>query len=147
MENNFSPLEKTIAKILRKYPFLKEFVKEVYSRLMYFLHKKSMKLISDYDVYSIEKEGFESFFGYYDKSPDNGSGLVLVHLSENDTSKKPKNYKYIELDVYSLSEGKFLLDKPIVTRAYNWQQGSRLHWLDKEVLHFVLILKYLKAFY
>lgn len=132
MTNNFSSLEKNIAKTLRRHPFLKDFVKAVYARLMYFFHKKPMKLISDYDVYSIKKEGFESFFGYYDKSPDNGSGLVLVHLSENDTRKKPNKYKYIELDVYSLSEGKFLLNKPIVTKAYNWQQGSRLHWLNKD---------------
>ncbi|MCF6453903.1 glycosyl transferase [Vibrio sp. MMG022] len=131
MGSSFNPIEKKIAVFLRKYPFAKNFAKSIYSRLMYLVHKKNSPIISNFEVHCIEKSDYETFFGYYDKCPDNGNGLILVHLSKGDTSKKPRKFTEVELNVYDLNTQSFILEHPIQTSAFNWQQGSRAHWVNE----------------
>lgn len=128
--SNFSPLERTIAKTLSKFPWLKKTAKSIYGRLTYFLSKKTAKLICDNPVtlHKLEKEK-ETFFGYYDKSPSNLKGLVILHTTDQNTKKTPSTLP-INVQVFSKEYNKVIFE--LETSSYNWQQGSRLHWLSDE---------------
>ena len=126
--SSFNPTEVIIARALSKSPYLKKIIKYIYCRLVYIHHKKSRKVQSDYTLNSYDAE---TFFGYYDKSPTNKCGLILSHISNKPTSKSPSSEILIEVALFSpnLSEKKW----SVKTSAYNWQQGSRLHWLNDEL--------------
>lgn len=128
--SSFNPLERTIARLLSKAPFLKKLAKHVYSRLVYLPHQKHFTFQSDYVLNNHEADA-ESFFGYYDKSPANQAGLVLGHMSSIPTAYLPSCDNSIEVALFSPG----LVDKlwSAHTSSYNWQQGARLHWLNDEL--------------
>ncbi|WJW81228.1 hypothetical protein QU516_11330 [Moellerella wisconsensis] len=135
MSKNFNPIEVFLARLLSRFPTIKHRIKNIYSHLTYIIHKKKYKYKSDFKINSISKLNNETFFGYYDKHPDNGNGLVLVHCTNESTSKLPKYINNIELNVYSMKDNIFILENAISVQAFNWQQGCRAHWLDSE--HFI----------
>src|SRR5690606_2827407 len=80
---------------------------------------------------SVGEEGYETFFGYYDKSPVSQNGWVLCHASSHPTSRPPSARLPISVQVYDFNSGR--LSEPVLsieTSAYNWQQGARALWLD-----------------
>ncbi|EMB3084179.1 TPA: hypothetical protein RG646_RS16955 [Providencia rettgeri] len=133
MSKNYNSIEVFIARILSRFPSTKQKLKKIYSYFSYFFYKKKYKFKSKFEFLPILNEGYETFFGYYDKHPDNGNGLVLVHCSSHSTKLLPKDVNKIEINVFSINEKRFILDKPISTAAFNWQQGSRTHWLDSDL--------------
>ena len=128
---SFNTLEKTIAKYLSGFPRLKKYVKRLYQYFSYFIANPQNKCITDYIVKDYGTIGFASFFGYYDKCPLNNNGdLLLWHETDLDTRKPPSpNHplKIIVADIY----GKII--KVYKSKAYNWQQGSRLHWYNNNI--------------
>lgn len=128
--SSFNPIERAIARLLSKAPFLKKVAKTFYSRLVYIRHSKNYRYQTAFELKSFQFES-ESFFGYYDKSPNNNDGLVLAHLSKSATSGLPSVEHSVEVALFSpgLVEKIWSAD----TSTYNWQQGARLHWLDDEM--------------
>ena len=101
------------------YSISKIFVKDNYELL-----KKTGKLKPYYQKGS-------SFFGYYDSSPENSYGDVLCNITNCSTKKQPKEINSIEVGIFK--KGNFENpDFKFETRAFNWQQGARLMWLDNE---------------
>jgi len=78
-------------------------------------------------IKKISVNGRPSFFGYYDKYPER-NGRVLFHsIRDNDSEKLDIAIKDIETDKSLRILGN--------TCSFNWQQGSRLMWLnDNEVI-------------
>ncbi|MBN1649497.1 MAG: hypothetical protein JW874_15770 [Spirochaetales bacterium] len=71
----------------------------------------------------------ETFFGYYDKFPENRDGVIVFHAAAK-TSIHPSKITEIDIVIRS-GEG----EKVLQTRAFNWQQGSRLQWInDSEIV-------------
>lgn len=70
----------------------------------------------------------ETFFGYYDKVPVNRNGKALFHSTEIPTSKKPNNQVKIHVGIYDLRTKDFKMVAS--SNSYNWQQGTRLQWLN-----------------
>ncbi|GEB69748.1 hypothetical protein PCA01_04580 [Pseudoalteromonas carrageenovora] len=116
-------------------PFIKQKIKKFYSNIQFYINKKKYNVKTVDPVSIINSEGAETFFGYYDKTPDNGLGLVLVYSTKESTKLKPKEVEEIFLDVYSLENKEYILPEKINVKAFNWQQGSRAHWLDSD--HFI----------
>lgn len=127
--SSFNPIERAIASILSRAPFIKKVAKYLYSRLVFIINRGADKKICDIDVSLFSDEVKETFFGYYDKSPSNSAGLVLYNSTENDTATLP-TIKPIAIKVYSKKERKVLFE--VTTSAYNWQQGARAHWLSND---------------
>lgn len=127
--SEFNTVERYIARILHKFPKLKGFSKSIYARLMFFKHKKNFKIKSTIEPVPYQIKGSSSFFGYYDKSPENGNGLVLAFITSRSTSLMPEPKRDIELAVFD--GGEPILKLPLST--YNWQQGSRAHWLSDDL--------------
>lgn len=67
------------------------------------------------------------FFGYYDKSPWNASGSLLLSHEVQFNDRPPTAYDPALVGVVRLSQGNRF--EPLVkTYAWNWQQGSMLRW-------------------
>jgi hypothetical protein len=123
-----------VKKNIRSYPKVYLCISFVYSRLHRFFGLIWFKNIdSSIDIESIGSDGFESFKGYYDVSPENSDGLIFVYQTKDDTARDPHHYDHIAICIYESSD----LRRPICsrsTRAFNWQQGSRAYWIDNRRL-------------
>ncbi|MEZ9976645.1 glycosyl transferase [Vibrio breoganii] len=128
MSDSYSQLERTIARVLARAPFIKQFAKNTYSRLMYLKHKKAYDFKSELEVEKVVQDtSNETFFGYFDKSPVSSLGYTLFHKTAIPTTKLPTEKATVQVCVCDdLGELVFEND----TSAYNWQQGARAHWLD-----------------
>ncbi len=133
MGNSYNPLERTIARVLSKTPLIKKVIKHVYSKLVYLKSKKSYQFKSNFTIIEVGSSiDREKFFGYYDKSPSAACGLTIVHQTEQRTDQLPDSNCEIEISILDGNDNKLL---GVGTRSFNWQQGSRTHWLDEE--HFI----------
>lgn len=135
MSNQYNKYERLFSKYLSKSPFIKSLIKEIYSRISYFLNKPTDRYISDKEINSILPDKRSSFFGYYDKSPVNSSGLILVHSTDFDTRKKPNSSENITISVITPENIKKKISD-FTSSAFNWQQGSRAQWVtDDEFIY------------
>src|SRR5690606_11887206 len=96
-------------------------------------NRKTYRYKVDGGLASISLPEEETFFGYYDKSPTSTSGFLLCHASKLSTAELPSAEEKIDICLFSPA-GDLVLRVP--TSAYNWQQGSRTHWLDDELFIF-----------
>lgn len=68
------------------------------------------------------------FFGYYDKCPWDGSGRYLLALETDFIDQPPTATDMATVGVLDLEDNNRF--RPLgQTRAWNWQQGTMLHWL------------------
>lgn len=127
--SKFSSKERNIAKFLNRYPKLKEKFKYLYQSSSYFIYKKpySFKINADVTLKRISKKGITSFWGYYDKSPNNKDNYCYHVLDQGRVNKRNSN---CELEIH-------LNDKKVSsTTSWNWQQGAMLTWIsESEIIH------------
>ncbi|MCK4887534.1 MAG: hypothetical protein KAS96_09115 [Planctomycetes bacterium] len=126
---SYNRVERYTARILGKFPHIKERVKYIYQYINYNLYKERRNCHVNDEIslkrYALESNG--SFWGYYDKSPI-CCGQVLYH-SFNDTMAQ--RWPMSNIDIV-------LNDKVCSsTRTWNWQQGSMLSWMGDDGLSFI----------
>src|SRR5690554_1101372 len=129
--SSYNPLERTIARFLGRFPVVKQLAKASYSRLVYFKSKKKYKSQSVTMPVSFTTHADNSFFGYYDKSPENSKGWVIACTTSNTTNALPSLNQRVNLIVFDV-DGEVLLSQKI--NAYNWQQACRAHWLTNDLI-------------
>lgn len=128
----FNKLERQLAKTLSRFPYAKRMVKDIYGRVMYFVNKKGFKSKFSGRIKSYIGGGQESFFGYYDRSPESLDGYILSYLlNGGSTSKKPNCDEPIMLAVFPPDGEEPIYALPI--SSYNWQQGARAQWVSKDL--------------
>lgn len=128
--SSFNHIERALARVLSKVPYLKRVAKAIYSRLVYIKHKKKHKHQTTFTLKNFQINS-ESFFGYYDKSPANPAGLVLGHLSASSTSGLPEIESLVKVALFSQNLVNEIWSANVF--CFNWQQGARLHWLDDDL--------------
>lgn len=124
-------IEKFFAKQLNRNLAIKNLVKSIYTLPFNLVGSFFFKSKIVGAVVEFGEDSKESFFGYYDLKPDNFDGKVLCHQSIHSTFMSPNPNNQVEICVFNIDDPK----KPIFTttsNAFNWQQGSRLQWLDKK---------------
>lgn len=130
MSKSYSKVELLIAGFLSRFPKLKIRLKNLYQRFNFFIHAKKYDLSSDFSFKKLSlHEGYESFFGYYDKTPINPTDEFIVFYSANSSTKNsPNPAKPLDIVLYDIKND----TKEIVLKSvsYNWQQGCRLQWID-----------------
>lgn len=129
--SSYSRLERKIARFMSRFPVVKKVIKEAYSRFAYLRNRKSYRILTETAIVEIGREGKESFFGYYDKSPSNSTGSVIACVSSLKTDETPTSLNTISIEVFDF-QGEFVLNREV--RAYNWQQGCRAHWLNDDLI-------------
>ncbi len=69
------------------------------------------------------------FFGYYDKSPWDFSGRWILGLETTFMDRPPTEHDVATIGLIDTARGNAW--RPVAeTRAWNWQQGCMLQWLD-----------------
>lgn len=129
MSNNFNHIELWAASVLSRFPGLKRIAKQYYQRMNYYIYKKNHTIQSAWKIQRIGKFDSESFFGYYDKFPER-NGWVLFHSFNGSTKQKPSNQYPLSVSANNISTGEIKVFGD--SFAYNWQQGSRLQWLNEK---------------
>lgn len=125
----FGSFERRIAFVLTKFPKLKLFAKKSYQKINYIKHKKDYSFKSNYVIKRVALKGRESFFGYYDKSPINANNKFIVFQSPNsNTSDVPDPKVPLDIVLYDVERDHYAVVGS--SSAYNWQQGSKLMWID-----------------
>lgn len=127
----YTKMERMAALVLSKFPGLKLAIKKMYQKLNYIKYKTDYTFISEYKIKCISLNEDESFFGYYDKSPLNLTNEYIIFQSTNsDTKKLPDNNSPVDLVLYNLRNETCEVIDNVTT--YNWQQGSKLMWLNEK---------------
>lgn len=137
-------MKKGISSVLRSLQFncpgLYRLMKKNYLRVRHFGSKAELQVTAGYQKKIVELSRFRNtFFGYYDKSPCNpeNSELLVFHANNADPAKKPDPRQETDIILYDLDRS--TVQKRIAaTYAWNWQQGSRAHWLSPDKLIFNL---------
>ncbi len=125
----FNPSERKIAYLLDRYPYLKFIAKKIYQYFNFLIYKKQYFHKTKFPITRFSWRQKESFFGYYDKSPLNKTNEYLIFHSSNISTKQSPNPKIpVNIILYDVKNNRFeVIDK---SYSYNWQQGSRLMWID-----------------
>lgn len=76
-----------------------------------------------------------TFFGYFDKSPFNpyNNNLMAFHANNAKPWRKPDASIPTSIVLYDIKNNK-VIKEISKTNAWNWQQGARLFWLNKNKL-------------
>ena len=127
---NFVSLEETGKKIFAKFPKLRRILKRIYQVGMYTISDEKIK--SEGDIIRISpQDGYEYFFGYYDKSPWDKNDRYMISLRTINAHKKPDSTSEAEIVVFdTMNENKMI--KIGVTHSWNSQQGCRAQWLGPD---------------
>ena len=125
---------------LNSVPWLKRMLKRGYQRLNCAIGRT---VLCEGDIRKVSpmNDGYEYFFGYYDKSPWDATGRYMLCLKAKDTSKyvSPKEpAEIILIDTEKEPEDPCRYVSVSSTRTWNVQQGCMLQWLgpdhDKEII-------------
>lgn len=76
-----------------------------------------------------ENDGWNYFFGYYDKCPWNKSENKVLCHRVNFLNRFPNKDDIAEVGIIDLDNKKF--QKIDTTTAWNWQQGAQLCWIER----------------
>lgn len=126
----YSNTERRVAGLLNAFPGVKQFVKQAYQQLNYYLHKKSYTIKTEFNITKFSDGERESFFGYYDKLPINITASYIIYQSSSrNTKNKPSAKHPIDIVLAEFPTGKVL--EQYSSNAYNWQQGCKLMWISE----------------
>lgn len=129
--SGYRKIEKNIATFLAGHPVIKNRLKLAYQRLNHFVYKKKYDVKLAYGVRSQElfpNKNYGQFWGYYDSSPALDHQYLSHRFKMEPSDLNPEDRETMEI---------WLNDKKVSeTIAWNWQQGSRLFWVDPDtILH------------
>ncbi|TCK62360.1 glycosyl transferase [Seleniivibrio woodruffii] len=114
-------------KILNHFPWIKDKIKTIYLYLKYIKYGKSYRQKSQHDFIKISLNDEESFFGYYDKFPQQNNN-ILFYSTPLKTSELPSPNVPLKICIYDTIDSTARI--ATTTMSYNWQQGCRAHWID-----------------
>lgn len=130
--SEFNRLERILARTLARFPVVKRMTKSAYGRIAYLIYAKKYDFKCSGKLRFYGRENGESFFGYYDKSPESLDGHVLAYMYDASTAEKPGPESPIVLALFSPDAEKPSFALPI--SSYNWQQGARAQWVSSDLI-------------
>lgn len=129
--SNFSSFERKIASFLSRFPTLKRGIKRTYQGLNYALYAPSHRKRCESTLRAVGTTSMSTFFGYYDSSPQSTDGRYeLLHAFDGPTTHPPRKDDSVQILVVDAESGKDVCT--FASAAFNWQQGSRLQWMDED---------------
>ena len=121
-------VEQKINSVLQHFPGIKRGIKRAYQMVMYTV---SPKLKCEGDLCRITPDdGFEYFFGYYDKSPWDQTDRYMLCMRAKNAHSQPDSMETAELLMIDTRDNSVrVLGK---TNCWNVQQGCMLQWLGPD---------------
>ena len=111
---SYSKSERRIAVVLNYVPFLRPLLKKSYQGLNYLFYGKGIAFNCEYPLKEIGSETSESFFGYYDKSPENKTAQYLIYQeTSHSTTNKPDKNKSVDVVLYDKELNKEIIDEEL----------------------------------
>ena len=131
--NNIEGLAKGL---LEPFPGLKNALNRVYRTAAYALSRN--RIVCEGELTRLTPDdGFEYFFGYYDKSPWDAADRRVIALKVKDTHASPAPAEPGELVLIDTGDGNKVL--PVATvNAWNVQQGCMAQWLGPGFDRYIL---------
>lgn len=126
----FVAIEAWGKRVFEQFPFIKHLAKRMYHLVSYALSSEKFK--SEGDVIRVTpKDGFEYFYGYYDKSPWDASGRYMIAIKVKQTYKTvaPKEPGEVVL-IDTLDNNKIV--EVGITHSWNVQQSCMAQWLGPD---------------
>ncbi|HRY99625.1 MAG TPA: hypothetical protein P5550_11275, partial [Bacteroidales bacterium] len=134
MSTSYNRSERLAAGLMARMPWAKKVAKKAYQRLNFAFYRREHHWDSPYVLRRFDHEGLETFYGYYDRSPESPDGRhLLFHAVNPPSTGMPLPEEIAWLVVYNLQE-----ERPVFrcsTTSFNWQQGARALWVDDQ--HFI----------
>ena len=129
-------IENLIRRALKPFPFVKRAGSRAWQFIGYAMSDE--KLQAEGEVRRLTPEdGFEYFFGYYDKSPWDADDARMIALRVRDTTKSPAPKEDGELVLIDPASGP--VPVPIATvHAWNVQQGCMAQWLGPDFRRYII---------
>lgn len=114
---------------LNKYPRIKKYIKRGYQLVMYAI---SPKIKSEGNIVCVSpNDGYEYFYGYYDKSPWDANGKYMLCMRAEDTWSEPDPLGNADIILINTQdENNFC--KLATTHTWNVQQGCMAQWLGPD---------------
>ncbi len=126
----FVEIEQTGKRILEQYPVIKRSAKRVYQLASVATSNEKFK--SEGDIVRVSPDdGYEYFYGYYDKSPWDASDRYMICLKVKQAYKSvaPKEPGIVGV-IDTQNDNKF--KKIGVTHSWNVQQGCMAQWMGPD---------------
>lgn len=126
----FVEIEQTGKRILEQYPVIKRSAKRVYQLASVATSNEKFK--SEGDIVRVSPDdGYEYFYGYYDKSPWDASDRYMICLKVKQAYKSvaPKEPGVVGV-IDTQNDNKF--KKIGVTHSWNVQQGCMAQWMGPD---------------
>ncbi len=130
MHMDFIALEHTGKQLLEQFPSVKRFAKRLYQGISY--ATSSEKITAEGNIIRVSPEdGWEYFYGYYDKSPWDATDRYILALRVRSSyrSVAPKSPGTIVLIDTTQSNR---IQEIGITHAWNVQQGCMVQWLGPD---------------
>lgn len=133
--SQFTSFERRIANALSYMPGLKRLIKRGYQTVNDVLYRPSYvkKVAADVQAIGVSESdsSTRTFFGYYDHSPESADGrFILQHEFAGSTTRRPASTDTVDVCVVDAATGTTVCRLP--SAAFNWQQGTRLQWVDDQ---------------
>lgn len=133
-------IEQKINQVLQKAPWIKKSVKRTYQLGMYAISPK-IKVEGNVQRVTPLDDGYEYFFGYYDKSPWDKSERYMLAMRAESTTVDVAPKQKADIILIDL-ENNNKITKISETKAWNVQQGSMLQWLGSDFSSTILFNDY-----
>lgn len=126
---NYVVIEEKAKSIFSRFPKTRRFLKKIYQVIMYIFSRDKIKV--DGNLSLISPKDKEYFFGYYDKSPWDGTGRYILSLEVKNAHKVADSTDEAHIVVFdTMNHNKKITIG--VTHCWNTQQGCRAQWLGPD---------------
>lgn len=127
---NFTSIEAWGKKAFEQFPFIKHSAKRIYHFISYILSSDKFK--SEGNVIRVTPEdGFEYYYGYYDKSPWDASGRYMIAIKVRQAYKSVAPKEPGEVVIIDTSNNNKVI-KVGITHSWNVQQSCMAQWLGPD---------------
>ena len=96
--------------------------------------------ISNYKTIAYGKDGEQTFFGYYDKTPFSKDDSMILGTVAKCENKKPGKDDLLLIGYYNI-ENPNVFNIVGETKSWCWQQGCRLQWYPKNETSLIIYNK------
>lgn len=132
----FVELEQAGKKVLEQFPLLKRTAKRVYQLASVILSGERFRLEGDF-IHVSPEDGYEYFYGYYDKSPWDATDryILCIKVKQAYKSVAPKEAGIVGV-IDTKDRNKF--KKIGITHSWNVQQGCMAQWMGPDYKKYIL---------
>ena len=128
-------IESLAKRVLEPFPFVKKVGKRAYQYIGYALSDEKIQYEGDVRRVTPD-DGFEYYFGYYDKSPWDAADRRIIALKARRTWKSVAPAESAELVLIDAATGEARTVAEV--HAWNVQQGCMAQWLGPDFSRYIL---------